>query len=71
MALADASRSRQIIWISNEAGGVVTPAITHGPTVPKARFMVQRTTFTNGFGRDEHLAVAHPHVLELTWLPRG
>jgi hypothetical protein len=64
--LADASKRRDIIWLSNEAAGVVPelPALTPSGTL---RFLVGRTHFANGQRRSEPLALAHPHGAELAW----
>ena len=65
--LAHTSRRRDIIWLANEAAGVVyevaTPALSSS-----LRFVVGRTHFTNGQRRSEVLALAQPHGAELAWL---
>jgi hypothetical protein len=66
-ALANASKERDIVWLSNEAPGVVREqALT--PSRRELRFLLGRTRFTNGQRHDELLALAHPHGAELTWL---
>ncbi len=74
--LADESSRRDVLWLSNEAPGVI-PEITAlapgrlggGSTqVADLRFLLGRTRFTNGRRRDELLALAHPHGAELAWL---
>jgi hypothetical protein len=72
--LAETSRGREVVWISNEGAGVVTALAGRAPEVPELRFLVGRTTFREGMGNDELLALAHPHGGEMTWLstsPRG
>jgi hypothetical protein len=66
--LAETSKRRGVVWISNEAPGVVreAPAGTSRPN--GLRFLLSRTHFTSGRRRDELLAYAHPHGAELTWL---
>jgi hypothetical protein len=67
--LAEASKQRPVVWLSNEAPGVI-PEITalaperDGPQ----RFLRGRTRFTDGRREDELLGLAHPHGAELTWL---
>jgi hypothetical protein len=66
--LANLSLRREVVWIWNEAAGLV-----HRPTPPPAphgqlKFIVGRTTFTRGVAVDEVLAIAHPHGSEMTWL---
>jgi hypothetical protein len=65
--LSDASKRRQIIWLANEAAGVV-PELTAFPPWNSLRFLVSRTHFANGQRRSDLLAFAHPHGAELTWL---
>src|SRR5262249_31324645 len=66
-ALADASKRRDILLLSNEAAGVVPdwPPVARSGTL---RFLVARTRFANGQRRNELLALAHPHGAELAWL---
>jgi hypothetical protein len=66
--LAETSRGREVVWISNEGPGVVARLAARAPTVPELRFLVGRTTFRRGVAKDELLALAHPHGLEMTWL---
>ena len=65
--LAKTSRDREVVWISNEAPGVVAAIATPAPAVPGMRFLLRRTTFRDGVGEDELLALAHPHGLEMAW----
>lgn len=66
--LAKTSTGREIVWISNEAPGVVARLAVPAPSVRELRFLVGRTTFRDGVGNDELLALAHPHGSEMTWL---
>lgn len=67
-ALADASKERDIVWLSNEASGVIPEMAALAPPPRELRFLLGRTSFTNGRRRDELLALAHPHGAELRWL---
>jgi len=69
--LADASRVRGIVWISNEGRKVVPEITALAPTASPRPFLLGRTTFHHGERRDEFLALAHPHGAEFEWLPRG
>lgn len=66
--LADASKQRDIVWLSNEAAGVIPAVAAMAPPLNELRFLLGRTLLTNGQRRDELLALAHPHGAELTWL---
>ena len=66
--LARASKERDIVWLSNEAPGVIRDEAGSAPARRELRFVLGRTRFTNGRRHDELLAVAHPHGAELTWL---
>ena len=66
--LTEASRSRKIVWISNEAPTVVPGITALAPPVRPPAFLLGRTTLTNGKHEDELLALAHPHGAELEWL---
>lgn len=66
--LADASKERDVVWLSNEAPGVVPEIGAPAPSLGERRFLLGRTVLTNGRRRDELLALAHPHGAELTWL---
>ena len=65
--LADASRRRSVVWLSNEAPGVVPEITALAPPIGELRFLLGRTRFTDGQRHDELLALAHPHGAELTW----
>jgi hypothetical protein len=65
--LANTSKRREIVWLANEASGVI-PELTAPVTSPRSlRFLLGRTHFANGQRRDELLALAHPHGAELAW----
>lgn len=66
--LADASQRRDIVWLSNEAPGVIREMTALAPSLRDLRFLLGCTRFANGRRRDELLALAHPHGAELTWL---
>jgi len=68
--LANASKQRDLVWLSNEAPGVLPEMTTLAPPMNELRFLLGRTRFTNGQRRDELLALAHPHGADLTWLSR-
>ena len=65
--LADASKRRDIIWLANEATGIVPELPTVAPS-GSLRFLVARMHFANGQRRSEVLALAHPHGAALAWL---
>jgi hypothetical protein len=66
--LADESKRRDLVWLSNEAPGVLPEMTALAPPGSERRFLLGRTRFTNGQRRDELLALAHPHGADLTWL---
>ena len=67
-ALARASRQRELVWLSNEASGVIPEVAALAPSLgPERRFLLGRVQFSNGRRRGELLAFAHPHGAELTW----
>ena len=66
--LAEASRRREIVWVSNEAPGNIREITALAPAQSDHRFLLGRTRFTDGRRRDELLGLAHPHGGELTWL---
>ena len=67
-ALATASRRRDIVWISNEAGTVVPEITALAPPTEPRQFLLGRTRFVQGQRTDELLAVGHPHGADLQWL---
>ena len=66
--LSEASRHREIVWLSNEAPGNIREITALAPVPGDHRFLLGRTRLTNGRRRDELLGLAHPHGGELTWL---
>ena len=66
--LADVSRRRDVVWLSNEGPGVIREVTALAPSLSELRFLLGRTRFTNGRRQDELLALAHPHGADLTWL---
>jgi hypothetical protein len=65
--LAAASKRRDVVWISNEAPGVIPEITALAPPLREHCFLLGRTRFSNGRRQDECLALAHPHGAELTW----
>ena len=59
--LTKASARRDIVWLSNEAPGIVREVTALAPRPGEHRFLLGRTRFTGGRRRDELLALAHPH----------
>jgi hypothetical protein len=66
--LADASKQRDIVWLSNEPPGVIREVTALAPAQSELRFLLSRTRFVKGQRYDELLALAHPHGAEVTWL---
>ncbi len=66
--LAEASRHRHIIWISNEAPTVIPEITALAMSVKPPQFLVGRTSFTDDRRQNELLAVAHPHGVAIEWL---
>lgn len=66
--LAEASKRRDVVWLSNEAPGVVPEMTTVLPSPNALRFLLGRTHFSNGRRQDELLAHSHPHGADVTWL---
>jgi uncharacterized protein DUF2332 len=64
--LAGASNDREIVWVSNEAPGVVSKPAASPPPGVELRFSVACTIFRRGVGADELLALVHPHGSEMT-----
>jgi hypothetical protein len=65
--MTQASRERDVVWISNESATVVPEITALAPPVRPADKLLGRTHFRAGERRDEFLAVAHPHGAELHW----
>jgi hypothetical protein len=66
--LADYSRRRDVVWISNEGPGVTPELDRVAPDRPDLKFRVGRTVFSGGHGQPELLGLAHYHGLDLEWL---
>jgi hypothetical protein len=66
--LADASKARDIVWLSNEPPGTIPEVAALAPPQNELRYLLARTRFTQGQRRDELLAHAHPHGTDCTWL---
>ena len=62
------SMRRDVVWLSNEARGVIPEVAALAPEPSALRFLLGRTWFTRGRRRHELLGLAHPHGAELTWL---
>lgn len=67
-ALAKASDARAVVWISNEAPGLVAGLEPPSPPKGPSRFVLARTTFERRASTSEILALAHPHGDALSWL---
>jgi hypothetical protein len=65
--LAETSKRRSIVWLSNEGPGVVAEMTASAPPSTALRFLLGRMRFANGRREDELLADSHPHGAELTW----
>jgi hypothetical protein len=65
--LAAASMQRDVVWLSNEAPGVVPEVTALAPRPADRSFLLGRTQFLNRTRRDEFLGLAHPHGATLTW----
>jgi hypothetical protein len=65
--LAGASRRRDIVWLSNEAPGVVPGLTAVTPSSHTLSFLLARTRLTNGVRRDAVLGTAHPHGAAVAW----
>ena len=66
--LAEASKERDIVWLSNEPPGVIREVAVLAPAQSELRFLLSRTRFVKGLRYDELLALAHPHGAEVAWL---
>ncbi|MGD9633168.1 MAG: DUF2332 domain-containing protein [Pirellulales bacterium] len=69
-SLAEVSKQRDVVWISNESAGVVPEITALAPPVRPADKLLGRTHFRDGERSDEFLAVAHTHGAELHWYAR-
>ena len=67
-SLADYSRKRDVVWISNEGPGVTPDLDRVAPARPDLKFRLGRTVFCGGHGESQLLALAHYHGWDLEWL---
>jgi len=65
--LADLSKGRDVVWVSNEGAGVIPEITALAPPRREGSFLLGRTRFANRRRADEFLALAHPHGAELAW----
>jgi hypothetical protein len=63
--LLEESHRREVTWISAESHGMVPEIAELAPFVDERRFLLGRTTLTEGRRRDELLGFAHAHGAEL------
>jgi hypothetical protein len=70
--LARTSKRRDVVWIANEAAGVIPELTALAPSTSSFRFLLGRTRFANGHRRDDLIALAHPHGSDVArlWLRR-
>ncbi len=66
--LAEASKQRDIVWVSNESATVIPEITATAPPIEPSQKLLGRTRFTNGDRQDEFLAIAHAHGAELDWM---
>ena len=66
--LVRASKSRPIVWLSNEVRGVVPEITALAAPEPAFRFLLGRTWFLDGERRDELLGYTHPHGDSMEWV---
>jgi hypothetical protein len=66
--LAEASTRRDVVWVSNEAPGIVPELTIPTRREDGLRFLLGRTRFSKGRRQDQPLALTHPHGAELQWL---
>jgi len=66
--LGEVSRRRDVVWLSNEARGIVPEVADLAPATGELRFLLGRTRWRAGRRRDQLLAVSHPHGADATWL---
>ena len=66
--LIDLSNQREIVWISNESPGTRPEIAALAPEREHLRFLIARTTISNGQRSDRLLGLAHPHGADLEWL---
>ncbi len=66
--LMKASRQREVVWISNEASGLIPEFADIAPKGTERAFLLGKAVLHQGSRTSSLLAVAHPHGAELTWL---
>jgi len=66
--LAEASRHRRVVWISNEAPHVVPEITAMAAPMKVLNFLLGRTLLDEGVRRDRLLGFAHPHGATLQWI---
>jgi hypothetical protein len=66
--LAEASKDRDIVWLSNEPPSVIREVAALAPAQSELLFLLSRTRFVKGQRTDELLALAHPHGATVEWL---
>lgn len=67
-ALANASRARGIVLISNEGPWVLPGIDSQAPPMSEMSFLLGRTRFVKGVREDKFLGFSHPHGARLEWL---
>ena len=65
---AEVSRTRDIIWITNEDSGVIPETSALAPETDRIHFVLGRTHFSAGRRVDAALGIAHGHGATLQWL---
>jgi len=65
------SRTRDIVWISNEGPGIVPGLPDLGAQKGGMRFVLGRSRLRGGRRTDQALALAHPHGADVRWVAPG
>jgi hypothetical protein len=65
------SRTRDIVWISNEGPGIVPGLPDLDAQKGGMRFVLGRARLSGGRRTDQALALAHPHGADLRWVAPG
>jgi hypothetical protein len=66
--LSDFSKQRKLLWLSNEAPGVLSHIDAVSSAADRLQFLIGRTTLDNGIRDVRLLARAHAHGADLEWL---
>jgi hypothetical protein len=66
--LLDWSNERDIVWVSNEGPGLPSSVDELAPPREELRFRLGRTVFSKGQRKQQLLALAHYHGLDIEWL---